>query len=75
MLSIEQSKEILNCNGANYSDKEIEIIREFIYALAEIDYQLFKRKQEKEIKVIPIDYLKNEKKSHSLHPGIHRRAS
>jgi hypothetical protein len=49
MLSIEKSKELLNRDGLNYTDEEVKKIREFIYILAEIDYQLFKRKQDERL--------------------------
>ena len=47
MLTIEKSKEMLNCGGLNYTDEEVKKIREFIYILAEIDYRLWERKREK----------------------------
>ena len=49
MLTIEKSKEMLNKDGLNYTDEEVKKIREFIYILAEIDYQLFKRKQDERL--------------------------
>ena len=49
MLTIEKSKEMLNRDGLNYTDEEVKQIREFIYILAEIDYQLFKRKQDERL--------------------------
>jgi len=46
MLTIEKSKEMLNCGGLNYTDEEVKKIREFIYILAEIDYRLWERKHQ-----------------------------
>ncbi|HXB40689.1 MAG TPA: hypothetical protein VNZ49_09110 [Bacteroidia bacterium] len=87
MLSITESKKILNKNGLNYSDEEINKIREFIYVLAEIDYEIFMRhlQEEKEkqnsddVKIIPINNNQNtindEKERDTLHQGEYRRAS
>lgn len=87
MLSITESKKILNRNGLNYTDEEINKIREFIYILAEMDYEIFMRhlQEEKEeqnsndIKIIPINNNQNaindEKERDTLHQGEYRRAS
>lgn len=83
MLSLSESKKILNRAGLNYSDEEINQIREFIYLLAEIDYELFmqrmKEEQTKEVKIIPINTNQNiindEKDGTTLHSGEYRRAS
>ena len=48
MLSITESKKILNRNGLSYTDEEINQIREFIYVLAEIDYEIFIRHLQEE---------------------------
>lgn len=87
MLSITESKKILNRAGLNYTDEEINKIREFIYILAEIDYEIFMRhlQEEKEkqnandAKIIPINNNQNaindEKECNTLHQGEYRRAS
>ena len=87
MLSITESKKILNRNGLNYTDEEINQIREFIYVLAEIDYEIFIRHLQEEaekensndVKIIPINNnqntINNEQDSNSLHPSEYRRAS
>jgi len=85
MLSLEESKKILNKYGHNYSDEEIKIIREFVSTLIDIDYKLFKRKLEDELskkseeneqaKIIELHENNNETKSDNLHPGFYRRAS
>ena len=87
MLSITESKKILNRNGLNYTDEEINQIREFIYVLAEIDYEIFMRCFQEEIKkndsaetkIIAINNnqnkINNEQDSNSLHPSEYRRAS
>lgn len=59
MLSVQKCKELLIREGINYSDKEIEQLRDFLYILARIDIENFKRK------------LHHEQKSHSIHQGIY----
>jgi len=49
MLPFEESKKMLNKHGHNYTDEEVKIIREFIAILIDIDYKLFKRRQEEEL--------------------------
>ncbi|MEK6616863.1 MAG: hypothetical protein AABZ32_12295 [Bacteroidota bacterium] len=87
MLSIIESKKILNKNGLNYTEEEINQIREFIYVLAEIDYEIFirhlqeeaEKKKSIDTKIIPINnnqnQINNEQDSNSLHPSEYRRAS
>jgi len=41
MLSIEQCKKILKENGTNYTDEEVKQIRQLMYKMANLDYQLF----------------------------------
>ena len=46
MLSIEKCKEILEKNGGNdYTDEQVENIREILYGFAAIDYDVFKNKK------------------------------
>jgi len=40
MLSIDRCKQILNRESKQYSYDEIKIIRDFLYTLANIEYQL-----------------------------------
>jgi hypothetical protein len=40
MLSIERCKTILNKKHGKYSLEEIKLIREYLYKLANIEYQL-----------------------------------
>ena len=63
MLSFERCKQILNSEGNNYTDEQIKNISEFIYQLAKVDVEFFKKSQ-------------NEKrqKSNSLQSGINNRA-
>lgn len=79
MLSITESKKILNRAGLNYTDDEINQIREFIYVLAEIDYEIFiqELREREEAQIIPINNNQNtindEKDSDTLHQGEYRR--
>lgn len=46
MLSLEKCKEILEKNGGNdYTDEQVEKIREILYRFAAIDYDVFKNKK------------------------------
>jgi len=74
MISLEQSREILNQNGIEYTDEEILIIREFMYRVAEITTKHYQRIKENNGKVIPIIQTnQDETKSISLHSGKYRR--
>lgn len=84
MLSITESKKILNRNGLNYTEEEIGKIREFIYVFAEIDYDIFMRhlqeeaeKQSHKSKIISINNNQNpinNENSATIHPCEYRRA-
>ncbi len=41
-ISLKKAKEILNEDGNNYTDQEVEIVRNFLYQLAKADYDKFK---------------------------------
>jgi hypothetical protein len=43
MLSLIKCKNILNCNGKNYSNEEVELIRKVLYELAEINVEHLKK--------------------------------
>jgi hypothetical protein len=73
-MSIEQSKKILNVDGNNYTDEQIKVIRDFIYAMATIDY-LFFTEQHLKNKSQSLNPETNEQESNSLHQGEYRRAS
>ncbi|MBS1750537.1 MAG: hypothetical protein JST63_11575 [Bacteroidetes bacterium] len=61
MLSIELCKKILQKNGTTYTDDEVKKIRQTLYKLANLDYQLFS-----ELKT------KKDANSNHLHKGINR---
>ncbi len=48
MLSIRQCQRYLEAQGKKYSDEEIELIRDFLYALGEIEYEHITEKQKSE---------------------------
>ncbi|MBS1541866.1 MAG: hypothetical protein JSS73_14540 [Bacteroidetes bacterium] len=60
MVSLDQCRQILEKSGRSYSDEQIVKMREFLYKMASIDYQLFKLAK-------PYD-----KDSNNLHPGLDR---
>ena len=39
MLTVQECKKILEKDGTNYSDEEVEILRDVLYKIAEIDIQ------------------------------------
>ena len=45
MLSIEQCKKILNNDARKYSEEEIIKITEFLYQLAKMDLEFFRREK------------------------------
>lgn len=45
MLTLRQCKEILGRYGRQYTEKQVEGIRDLLYKLSEIDYKYFKQKQ------------------------------
>jgi len=57
---LEKCKRILNRNGKNYQDEEVKKIRDFLYFLAELEFESFKKNEV------------HEKTSHPLHPRLYR---
>ena len=45
MISIKECKAMLEQAGASYSDEEVEAIRDMLYKLAHLEYDLFKEKK------------------------------
>ena len=62
MLSLEHCKKTLEKNGRQYTDEQVKNIREFLYFIAEIQYNNFKNGQ-------------NNEECDNLHKGIDRRPS
>lgn len=73
-LSLEHCKKVLNQDGLNFDDKEIIMIRDFLYAMAMIDYSNFMEEILKN-KLSNQNQNNDEQSSDSLHPCQHRRAS
>lgn len=57
MLSIDECKKILNQGKTKYSEKEIQQIREFLYQVALIEFENYKK-------------LKIDEQRNNLHKGI-----
>jgi hypothetical protein len=47
-ISLKKCKDILNKKGDKYSDEEIIAIRDYLYDMAQIDYEIFIYNQNKE---------------------------
>jgi hypothetical protein len=63
-VSVEQCKKMLNRNGNNYTDEEVEKIRDFLYILVHIEMEYIKTRINHE-----------EEKLRTLYPSEYRRAS
>lgn len=48
MLSIKKCKAKLESNGAEFTESEIKLIRDFLYRIATIEYDSFKVKSKKD---------------------------
>lgn len=53
MLSLKQCKAILNAGPRRYEDDEVRAIRDFLYALGHLDYDLFKIREATRASVHP----------------------
>ncbi len=47
-MSLTECKKILQKNGSVYADQDILDIRDFLYTLAEMDYEVFLKLKKKE---------------------------
>jgi hypothetical protein len=72
-LSPEHCRKVLNQDGLNYTDEEVTMIRDYLYAMAEIDYLYFTEEVLK--KETLTQNQKKDETGDSLHPGEYRRAS
>lgn len=64
MLNLEVCKKILQKNGATYTDEQVKQIRQLLYKLGKLDYQLFSTLK-----------AKKDGNSNHLHKSINRRTS
>ncbi|GAB4495703.1 MAG: hypothetical protein OHK0019_25550 [Saprospiraceae bacterium] len=62
MLSIARCTEILNRNGKTYTKEEVELIRNLLYTLGQIDYQHFQT-------------IRHGKKGRAIRKGINGRTT
>ena len=75
-LSLDTCKRVLKAKDKGLSDEEVYQIRDILYALADIDFKLFmEEKQNQTATIIQLNTDHYETQSHSIHPGINRRAS
>jgi len=75
MLSLEQSKAILNQQGIEYTDEEVLILRDYMYRVAEITIKHYGRIRDKNLTtVLKIQTDQDETESILIHPGKYRRA-
>lgn len=75
-LSLDTCKRVLKAKDQGLSDEEVYKIRDLLYALADIDFKLFMdEKLNQTATIIELNTDHYETQSHSIHPGLHRRAS
>lgn len=75
-LSLDTCRRVLKSNDKGLTDEEVYNIRDLLYALADIDFKLYlEEKQKENANIIELNTDHYEKKSHTIHPGLHRRAS
>ena len=51
-ISLKKCKAILQKDGSVYTDEEVSQIRDFLYMLAELDYKVFLKTQNKGAKTL-----------------------
>lgn len=79
MLPLEEFKAEFGKDGSDFSDEQLEKIRDFFYVLAAITYEQYLRRKEsgeiRETKVINLNeqYENKSTTSHPIHPGEYRR--
>ncbi|MES2130802.1 MAG: hypothetical protein V4506_00550 [Bacteroidota bacterium] len=49
-ISLRKCKKILQSDGSIYTDEEVSQVRDFLYMLAKLDYDVFLKTQKKEAK-------------------------
>lgn len=72
-VSLEELRKIWNDKEDKYSDQQLEQIRNWLYAMAEVIVQV-SDKVKQQTKVIPISTKHENEKSNSICSGEHRRA-
>ena len=75
-LTLDTCKRVLKAKEKGLTDEEVYRIRDLLYALADIDFKLYQEENQKETAtIIQLNTDHYETQSHSIHPGINRRAS
>ena len=73
-ISLETCKKVLNAKENGYTDEQVFKIRDMLYALADIDFQIYQDNKNKAT-IIELNTVQDETQSNSLHSGVNRRAS
>lgn len=50
-ISLKKCKSILQKDGSVYTDEEVSQIRDFLYKMAELDYEVFQKTKQKESEI------------------------
>jgi hypothetical protein len=61
MLNLEKCKKILQQNGKHYTDEEVKQIRNLLYKIGNLDYQIFKNSNQSQ-----------DAKRNTIHKSINR---
>jgi hypothetical protein len=48
-ISLSRCKSVLESDGSEYTNEEVLEIREFLYMLAELDYQVYLKQKQREL--------------------------
>ena len=48
-ISLSKCKSVLESDGSKYTNEEVLEIREFLYMLAELDYQVYSKEKQREL--------------------------
>lgn len=48
-ISLSKCKSILESDGSKYSDEEVSQIRDYLYMLAELDYEVYLKQKKREL--------------------------
>jgi len=48
-ISLSRCKSVLESDGSKYTDEEVLQIRDFLYMLAELDYQVYLKQKQREL--------------------------
>jgi len=48
-ISLSKCKSVLESDGSKYTNEEVLEIREFLYMLAELDYQVYLKQKQREL--------------------------